>query len=140
LTLSLDTNVLIDLANRQSDRLRRRFERAMMTGESIATCSIAAHELVYGAAISPRPQHHLDIAHRLLGAIEVAELSFRDVETAARMRADLRRLGRSIGSFDTFIAGQALERGWAIITANVREFGRVPGLQVIDWTAEADSP
>ncbi|HWF78258.1 MAG TPA: hypothetical protein VN694_13895 [Caulobacteraceae bacterium] len=36
--------------------------------------------------------------------------------------------------------GQAMARGWAIATANVHEFGRVQGLQVIDWTAPTGAP
>jgi tRNA(fMet)-specific endonuclease VapC len=140
LTLSLDTNVLIDLANRRTDRLRQRFEQAVATGEAVTTCSIAAHELVFGAVISRRPPYHLELAHRLLGSLNVTELSFEDAESAANLRAALRRLGQTIGSFDTLIAGQALCRGWTMVTANVREFGRVPGLRIIDWTSDSESP
>jgi len=49
------------------------------------------------------------------------------------VRARLERLGTPVGSFDTLIAGQALARGLVLVTHNVEEFGRVPGLRVEDW-------
>jgi tRNA(fMet)-specific endonuclease VapC len=39
-----------------------------------------------------------------------------------------------IGPFDTLIAGQALARGMTLVTANMREFSRVEGLRLEDWT------
>jgi tRNA(fMet)-specific endonuclease VapC len=41
---------------------------------------------------------------------------------------------------DMLIAGQAMNRGWAIVTANVHEFGPIAGLQVIDWTQPTGAP
>ena len=44
----------------------------------------------------------------------------------------------TIGFYDVLIAGQALARGWTVVTANVREFSKASGLKVIDWTATAN--
>lgn len=61
-------------------------------------------------------------------------------EAAADRYADIRaRLeieGRMIGDRDCMIAGIALSKGLAVVTRNTREFRRVPGLRVVDWTAE----
>ena len=57
---------------------------------------------------------------------------------SATVRANLRRRGLNIGAYDLLIAGQALARGWTVVTANTREFARIEGLNVIDWTAPAD--
>lgn len=56
-----------------------------------------------------------------------------DARRYATIRHQLESRGQGIGPFDTLIAAQALRLGATIITRNVREFGRVPGLQVENW-------
>jgi len=51
----------------------------------------------------------------------------------AVIRHDLEARGAGIGPMDTLIAAQALRLGATVITRNVREFGRVPGLKVENW-------
>lgn len=138
--LSLDANVLIDVANGRRSDVRQGFDLAIRAGDTLVTCSLAAHELLFGAAISGRPAMQLGAAHRLLEDVAVADFTQDDAAAAVEVRSQLRGIGRSIGPFDTLIAGQALARGWTMVTANVREFRRVSGLQVVDWTAAAESP
>ena len=133
--LSLDTNVLIDLANGRRPVVRSNFDRAFADGDQLVTCSIAAHELLYGAAISRRREAERRTAQLLLEQLRIAEFDAGDAVVAADLRAQLRRVGLPIGPFDTFIAAQAMNRNWTMVTANVREFSRVEGLDVIDWTA-----
>ena len=52
-----------------------------------------------------------------------------------QLRAELARSGTPIGPYDQLIAGHARSRGLIIVTNNRREFDRVPGLRVEDWTA-----
>ena len=54
---------------------------------------------------------------------------------AGEIRAALARIGKPIGPYDLFIAAQARRRGATLITANEREFARVPGLTTADWAA-----
>lgn len=138
--LSLDANVLIDLVNGRRQGVRGRFDEAVSAGQRLMTCALAAHELLYGASISGRPQAQVRSAQALLRHLEVAEFSSEDANAAVTVRMALRAAGRSIGNFDTLIAGQALSRQWTMVTANVREFARVPGLRVIDWTNPAENP
>jgi tRNA(fMet)-specific endonuclease VapC len=58
-----------------------------------------------------------------------------DARVAAAIRSDLAALGRPIGMYDLFIAAQARSRDLIIITHNVNEFSRVPGLHWEDWEA-----
>jgi tRNA(fMet)-specific endonuclease VapC len=95
---------------------------------------------LFGAAISGRPELQLETANAILGRMTVAEFTLDDAEAAVRLRAALRGLGNSIGAFDTLIAGQALAHGWTVVTANLHEFRRVPGLTVIDWRHPLDPP
>lgn len=79
-------------------------------------------------------------AERLLAAfigqgIAVLPFEIEDAEHADDIRAALERAGRPIGYYDYLIAAQARRRGATLVTANCREFERVPGLMVTDWAA-----
>jgi tRNA(fMet)-specific endonuclease VapC len=60
-----------------------------------------------------------------------------DLPTArvhAELGASLTSSGQSIGSHDLWLAAASLAHGLTLVTANVREFGRVPGLELEDWS------
>jgi tRNA(fMet)-specific endonuclease VapC len=131
----LDTNVCIGLINGTSSRIRQRYFQATSRGTLPATSSIVAHELWYGVAKSDRvPQNASRLAAFLNSAVTVIEYSERDAQAAGEIRAELERTGQRIGEYDTLIAGQAFSRNLILITANTREFARVKGLIVEDWT------
>lgn len=138
MTLSLDTNVLVELVNGGQPGVRRAFEAALVRGEEMVVSVLAAYELRFGAAFSGRSAE-VRSAEAMLSQFEIVAFSEDDGDGAARVRLALERGGRRIGAVDMLIAGQAINRGWTVVTANVHEFGRVEGLSVIDWTAEADS-
>ena len=139
LSLCLDTNTLIDVVNGR-DVVRLRFEAALGDGAEVFASSISALEIMFGALISKRPDEEFAAARNVLDRLTVAAFSDGDAEASARLQAELRDIGQSIGPFDTLIAGQCLNRAWTVVTANVREFGRVPDLSVINWTIEPQSP
>jgi tRNA(fMet)-specific endonuclease VapC len=66
--------------------------------------------------------------------LEVADFDGRAAETYGAVRTYLEKAGTPIGSIDTLIGAHALSRGVALITNNVREFERIPKLEVADWT------
>lgn len=133
-TYALDTNVCITFINGRSAALRERFSTALATGDTLSVSTVVVFELRYGAAKSQRP---LTTAARvdqfLAGPIEVMELDADDAAEAGSVRAELAGAGMSIGSYDVLIAGQARRRGLTVVTGNVSEFGRVPGLAYEDW-------
>jgi len=67
----------------------------------------------------------------------IAALPFEagDADHAGDIRAGLERSGQPIGWYDDLVAAQARARGAILVTANRREFERVQGLMVTDWTA-----
>lgn len=134
MSLSLDPNVMVDFCNGRAG-VRERFDGAVDEGAEIVVSPVASHELLYGCLISPRPQHHPDRAQVLLADLRPVDLTHEDGLAAARIRQDLRRLGRPIGAYDLLIAGQALNRGWTVVSANLREYTRIDNLLVVDWTA-----
>ena len=52
---------------------------------------------------------------------------------AAQIRAGLEAMGTPIGPYDTLIAATALRHRATLVTRNVREFSRVPGLECLNW-------
>lgn len=131
----LDTNVCIALINGTSSLARRRYIQAAAHKIIPQTSSIVAHELWYGVAKSGRVAQN---ANRLIAflnsAVAVLDYSARDAQAAGEIRAELERTGQRIGEYDTLIAGQAFHRNLILVTANTREFGRVKGLVVEDWS------
>ena len=132
--LSLDTNVMVDLINGRRPEVRQRYDEAVERGDKLVTCAAAAYELSYGALISQRPQVQAASAERLLDNLEIVDWTYADGLAAAQIRRSLRRRGVGIGEHDLMIAGQAVNRGWAVISANLHEFLRVDTLEVFDWT------
>jgi tRNA(fMet)-specific endonuclease VapC len=64
----------------------------------------------------------------------VLDYSAEDAKAAGEIRTALERTGQRIGEYDTLIAGQAFSRNLILVTANTREFDRVKGLIVEDWS------
>ena len=132
----LDTNVCIAVINGDFARVRTRYMHAVRSGAKLGTSSICVHELWYGVAkssfIGPNARRLRSfISHDM----EVLNYSSEDAQAAGEIRAELERKGKRIGEYDTLIAGQALARNLALVTANTREFARVKGLVVEDWSA-----
>jgi tRNA(fMet)-specific endonuclease VapC len=73
----------------------------------------------------------------LIDALQFAVVEFdkEDARRAGEIRSLLTAKGASIGPYDVLIAGQALARGTILVTHNTREFGRVPGLRIEDWSS-----
>jgi len=53
---------------------------------------------------------------------------------SSQVRQELEAAGQAIGPLDTLIAGHALEHQLALVTGNAREFSRVNGLRLENWT------
>jgi tRNA(fMet)-specific endonuclease VapC len=135
LQFMLDTNIVIFVLKNKPDYLRARFNEQH---GRLAISSVALSELVYGAEASSRPDANLRNIEGFTARLDVLAFDEQAAHHTGRIRAGLRRAGTPIGAYDVMIAGHARSRGLTVVTNNVREFERVPGLQVIDWTdAEA---
>jgi len=136
----LDTNVCVALINGPGERdafpqLRKRFARLKAEANTFAISSIVLHELWYGVAKSARVEANTErLLEFLASRFDLLEFSPEDARVAGSIRTDLERKGTRIGEYDTLIAGQALARGLTLVTANTREFSRVDGLKLVDWT------
>ena len=126
----LDTNILSDLVRNPQGVVATRITRA---GEdSVCTSVIVAAELRYGAikSNSARLAERIDL---ILSALEILPLETPADHQYAALRHHLTREGALIGPNDLLIAAHALASGLTVVTANVGEFSRVPGLAVENW-------
>lgn len=131
----LDTNICIALINSTSSQVRRRHIQATAHNIIPNISSIVAHELWYGVAKSDRVAQNANrLTAFLNNAVAVLDYTEQDAQAAGEIRAELERQGQRIGEYDTLIAGQAYSRNLILVTANMREFERVKGLTVEDWT------
>lgn len=137
MSLCLDTNAAIEVIRGRKPHFREWLVRAERDARSLHLSPIVFYELMYGAHNSQRADFHMARVDRLASQMVLESWTPDDALAASRLRAELRRSGSSIGSLDLLIAGQALNRGWTIITANVREFIRVKGLALEDWSDAA---
>ena len=130
----LDTNACIALINRSSEAVRKRFSKAVESGEPVWVPSVSVFELCCGAAKSVQADANTRRLKLFLeGPVRVLEFGEEDARHAGEIRNTLERIGRPIGAYDTQIAGQALSRKLTLVTANSEEFARVKGLAWEDW-------
>src|SRR5438270_12176989 len=122
--------------NRRVPSVGHRLAEQLRPRTEIGLSAIALFELRYGHARSDRrAEAERLLAEFLAPGIAVLPFDAEDAAHAGDIRAHLESKGTPIGSYDYLIAAQARRRGAILVTANVREFKRVPGLMVTDWAA-----
>jgi len=96
--------------------------------------AISYHELLYGALHSAAAQRHLGVVAEFVAPLTVLPFTPASADHSSRVRQELAASGQAIGPLDTLIAGHALEHQLALVTGNAREFSRVTGLRLENWT------
>ncbi len=100
----------------------------------IFVSSLTVMEIKYGLAINPGKAVKIkSLIETFLSSATVLNFSSQEAEKAAEIRSILKVLGSPIGAYDVLIAATALSHNLIIVTANVREFQRVPNLQIQNW-------
>jgi tRNA(fMet)-specific endonuclease VapC len=136
--ICLDTNAVIAVLKDVVSPVLLRFEDALLNNVPVAMSSIVLFELQYGVMKSrERAGNAARIAEFSSGPVQVLDFNAEDAEEAGEIRATLKRAGTPIGPYDILIAAQARRRDALLVTANTREFRRVPGLQIEDWTTRS---
>lgn len=126
----LDTNILSDLVRNPQGLIAQRIEA--IGGETVCTSLVVSAKLRFGARKkgSERLSSQLEA---VLSALDILPLEGPVDECYAELRLVLERSGTPIGGNDMLIAAHALTLGLTLVTANEREFSRVPGLSVENW-------
>jgi tRNA(fMet)-specific endonuclease VapC len=128
----LDTNICIYLRQNRPPEVTARF-RQMQHGDAVLSV-ITYGELLYGAERSQQRTHALESLARLVSFLFVVSLPGEAAAAYGEIRAALKARGEMIGGNDLWIAAHAKSAGLTLVTNNEREFKRVPGLRLQNWT------
>ncbi len=129
--LMLDTNICIYLIKKHPASALERFWSHPVGEIGMSVVTLA--ELEYGVAKSSRPTRNREALEQFISPLEVALFDRHATTAYGRLRTALEKKGQPIGSMDLLIAAHAISLDVRLITHNMRELGRVPGLRIEDW-------
>jgi len=127
----LDTNIVIYVIKRRPSALLNVFNEHV---GHMCISSITLAELLHGAEKSERYEHNLNQVEDFTSRLEVLTYDEKSAAHYGNIRANLERKGKTIGVNDLHIAGHARSEGFILVTNNEKEFKRVDGLRVENWT------
>ncbi|MCI8899195.1 MAG: type II toxin-antitoxin system VapC family toxin [Lachnospiraceae bacterium] len=130
----LDTNICIYAIKHKPDIVIKKF--LSHDPEEICISAITYAELMHGVEKSMAVEKNRVAMSLFLSPITILQFDERAAEEYGRIKAELEKKGTPIGPMDTLIAGHARSSGLILVTNNTREFSRVVGLAVEDWTQE----
>lgn len=129
----IDSNVLIAIERKKVDVssfIRGREDEEMFLSV------VSASELLRGVYHAKEPgirSKRRAFVEAVLSAFPVLEIDLATARSHAQLRSDLEEAGIMVGLHDSWIAATCLAHGLAIVTNNVREFARIPGLRIEVW-------
>ena len=128
----LDTDICIYAINERPPKVLQALREHHSAGLGVS--SITAFELFFGVARTGSARN-TEVLRRFLAGIEVAEFDASAAEVAGQVRSWLASQGTPIGPYDSLIAAHAQALGVTLVSNNLREFERVPGLMLANWAA-----
>lgn len=131
----LDTNSCIDAMKGTWPGMAGHFRRH--APENIGVPAMVRAELLLGVRKSRHPARTAELVERFLSPFELLSFDRAAAGHYADIRCHLESIGQRIGPNDLVIAATARSRNLTLITHNLSEFTRVPGLSTEDWAAEA---
>ena len=128
----LDTNIVIYVIKRRPAQALAVFNQHQ---GQMAMSAVTLAELVHGAEKSSDPPRNMAVLEDFRSRVAVVDYDERAAHHYGSIRAALERLGTPIGVNDLHIAAQARSAGMVLVTNNLAEFNRVPGLLLENWVA-----
>lgn len=126
----LDTNFCIYIMKTRPIALRDRFN-AM--ADDLCISSVTLFELCYGAEKSAKRTENLSAIHQFIARLEVLPFTEKAAFHFGQLRVELERAGTPCGPYDMQIGAHARIEGLILVTNNMREFVRMPGLRSENW-------
>lgn len=128
----LDTDTCSYIMKRSNTQVLSHLQKTSV--DDVCMSVITKAELLFGVEISARRRHDEAALRAFLIYVQVLDFTDAACSYNAKIRADLKIRGTLIGANDLFIAAHALSLGLTLVTNNMREFGRVAGLALENWT------
>jgi tRNA(fMet)-specific endonuclease VapC len=129
----VDTSICVSLLRGRTPNVLTRIRRHAPSDVGISSLTVG--ELEYGVAKAGRPDRERALLDGFLLPFTILGFDLAAGIEYGRLRYALEARGQRIGAIDTLLAAQALSLRATMVTHNVREFGRVPGLKVEDWAS-----
>ena len=122
----LDTNICIyAIKNKPKEVIKHILSHK---SDELCISAISYGELMHGVEKSTYREKNYLALSLFLSSITIS------AEKYGLVRAGLETMGTPIGPMDTLIAAHALSKDLILVTNNTREFCRVDGLKLEDWT------
>lgn len=125
----LDTNICIHYFKGQFE-IKEKIEQ--IGYDKFAISEITLAELIYGAEKSQKRDKNIEVIYNFSEKIIIIPI-FQSINTYAKEKARLRRLGTIISDLDLFIGATAIFNGMTLVTRNVREFERMENIKIESW-------
>ena len=128
----LDTNHCIFLINHKYPEVGRRLARQKVGAVGVSTITTA--ELWHGVENSAHKDRNQAALGKFFIPLVILPFDEKAAQVYGNIRFQLEKIGRMIGAMDMLIAAHAVSSGATLVSQNLREFQRVPGLKLEDWT------
>lgn len=129
----LDTNICIFAIKRKPAEVFTLIKDRTKDGIYISSLTVA--ELEFGVQNSEREEKNRIALLKFLSIFNILNFDDSDAIDYGKVKANLKRKGEIIGPIDMLLAAQALNKEMIFVTNNVKEFKRVEGLRIEDWSA-----
>lgn len=133
----LDTNIVIYAIKDRPATVREAFKR---NEGQMAISAVTWGELIFGVEHSAQPQRNQADIDGMVARLSVLDFDDKAAGHFGQIRAGLYAAGTPIGPYDMMIAGHARAEGLILVTNNLREFERVPGLRLENWATLTTTP
>jgi tRNA(fMet)-specific endonuclease VapC len=132
MSYALDTNTCIYHLNQSASSVTERLKA--LPSEEVLIPSMVVAELLYGAEKGTKRQANFENIALFLSPYRIISFDQKAARIYASIRADLERKGQIIGPNDIVIAATTLAHSTILVTNNTKEFSRIDGLKIEDWT------
>jgi len=126
----LDTNILIYFFKGLGGVPQKLLS---VSPREIGVPAVVVYELEYGITKSSSPKKRQQQLAELCALIKVLPFGRAETKLTADLRVTLEKKGTPIGPYDLLIAGTAVSNNAVLVTNKVKEFSRVPKLQIENW-------
>ncbi len=126
----LDTNICVYLFKGKFEIDKKLINVGL---ENCSISEITLAELVYGAENSSKPEKHHELINSLIEDVSIIPI-FDAIQIYGKQKSRLRKQGLLISDFDFLIGSTAIANDMVMVTQNTREFERLEGIKLEDWT------
>lgn len=128
----IDTNICIFAIKKRSAQLIQRLKMHKPGGIGVSIITVC--ELEFGVEKSLRREQNRISFYKFLVPFEILDFGKEAAYHCGTIRAHLQNSGKIVGAMDLLIAAHAVSQNLTLVTNNLKEFKRVPGLKLEDWS------